>query len=70
MDVNRKKECEDLAASVVEKVTRMEGIMIGWYYTAMMSGNMDALRLAGDLRRDASIAIDQICELKRMVNNE
>jgi len=49
--------------SVTEKLSKIEGLFIGWYYAAAESGNADAARVALDMKRDASIAHAQFIEI-------
>jgi len=51
--------------SVCNKIERMEGIFIGWYYAALMTGNRDAAATAFDMRREASTALSMFLDLMK-----
>jgi len=38
-------------------------MMAGWYYTASMTNNLDASRMAMDFKRDMSVVIEQAVSL-------
>ena len=56
-------ESQSKILSVTEKLSKAEGVFLGWYYAALMTGNKDAAQIAFDLKRDISMASSQAIEL-------
>ena len=49
--------------SATDKIAKMEGVFIGWYYAALMSDNKAAAQVAYDMKTEASVALKQVIEI-------
>ena len=63
MKMNELPQHEKDLLSITEKMAKMEGVALGMYYAARLTGDTTGAQLACDLKRDISTALSQVLTL-------